>query len=145
MGPRQVKAAIRPDTALVSVMYANNEIGTIQPIPEIAAVCKEAGVLFHTDAVQAVGQLAIDVKAQQIDLLSLSGHKLHAPAGVGALYVRKGIMLPNLIDGGGQERGQAGSALRTWLHRRPGKGHGDCLLHHCRESGQADSHAGEAH
>lgn len=104
--PQQVKDAIRPDTALVSVMYANNEIGTIQPIPEIAAICKEAGVLFHTDAVQAVGQVPIDVKAQKIDLLSLSGHKLHAPKGVGVLYIRKGVFLPNLIDGGGQERGK---------------------------------------
>ena len=104
--PQQVKKAIRPDTALVSVMYANNEIGTIQPISEIASICEQAGVLFHTDAVQAVGQVPIDVKAQKIDLLSLSGHKLHAPKGVGALYIRKGVFLPNLIDGGGQERGK---------------------------------------
>ena len=101
-----VKAAIRPDTALVTVMYANNEIGTIQPIAEIGAVCKAAGVYFHTDAVQAVGNVEIDVKAQNIDLLSLSGHKIHTPKGIGALYCRKGIALPNLIDGGGQERGR---------------------------------------
>ena len=100
-----VKNAIRPETALVTVMYANNEIGTIQPIPEIGAVCKQAGVLFHTDAVQAVGNVEIDVKAQNIDLLSLSGHKFHGPKGVGALYCRKGIRLQNLIDGGAQERG----------------------------------------
>jgi len=101
-----VKKAIRPDTALVSVMFANNEIGTIQPIPEIGAVCKEAGVLFHTDAVQAVGHVHINVKEMHIDMLSLSGHKFHAPKGIGALYIRKGLVLPNLIDGGGQEKGR---------------------------------------
>ena len=109
----KVKAAIRPDTALVSIMYANNEIGTIQPIPEIGAVCKEKGVLFHTDAVQAVGTVHINVKEQNIDMLSLSGHKLHAPKGVGALYVRKGIVLPNLIDGGGQEKGKRAGTENT--------------------------------
>lgn len=101
-----VEKAIRPDTALVTIMYANNEIGTIQPIAEIGAVCKAHGVLFHTDAVQAVGNVEIDVKAQNIDLLSLSGHKFHGPKGTGALYCRKGIRLPNLIDGGAQERGK---------------------------------------
>ncbi len=104
--PRDVEAAIREDTALVTIMYANNEIGTIQPIPEIGAICKKHGVLFHTDAVQAVGNVEIDVKQQNIDLLSLSGHKLHAPKGVGALYVRRGVRFPNLIDGGAQERGR---------------------------------------
>lgn len=99
-----VANAIRPDTALCTIMYANNEIGTIQPIAEIGAVCREKGVLFHTDAVQAVGQVPINVAEQQIDLLSLSGHKLHAPKGIGALYCRKGIRFPNLIDGGAQER-----------------------------------------
>jgi len=87
-------------------MYANNEIGTIQPIPEIGAICKKHGVIFHTDAVQAVGNLHINVKEQNIDLLSLSGHKFHAPKGVGALYIRNGIKMPNLIDGGAQERGR---------------------------------------
>ena len=101
-----MEAAIREDTALVTIMYANNEIGTIQPIPEIGAICKKHGVLFHTDAVQAVGNVEIDVKQQNIDLLSLSGHKLHAPKGVGALYVRRGVRFPNLIDGGAQERGR---------------------------------------
>ncbi|MDE6004357.1 MAG: cysteine desulfurase NifS [Oscillospiraceae bacterium] len=101
-----VENAIRPDTALVTIMYANNEIGTIQPISEIGAICKKHGVLFHTDAVQAIGNIEIDVKAQNIDLLSLSGHKFHAPKGIGALYVRKGIQLPNLIHGGGQESGK---------------------------------------
>ncbi|MBR2284057.1 MAG: cysteine desulfurase NifS [Ruminococcus sp.] len=102
--PEDVRRAIREDTALVSIMYANNEIGTIQPIPEIAAICKEKKVLFHTDAVQAVGHVEIDVKAQNIDMLSLSGHKIHAQKGIGVLYVRKGVVLPNFIHGGGQER-----------------------------------------
>lgn len=104
--PEDVEAAIREDTALVTIMYANNEIGTIQPIPEIGAICKKHGVLFHTDAVQAVGNVPINVKEQNIDLLSLSGHKLHAAKGVGALYIRRGIRMPNLIDGGAQERGR---------------------------------------
>ena len=104
--PQDVKNALRDDTALVTIMYANNEIGTIQPIAEIGAICKEHGVLFHTDAVQAVGNLKINVKEENIDLLSLSGHKLHAPKGVGALYVRRGVVLPNLIYGGAQERGK---------------------------------------
>lgn len=104
--PEDVKKAIREDTALVTIMYANNEIGTIQPVDEIAAVCKEKGVLFHTDAVQAVGHVEIDVHNQGIDMLSLSGHKIHAQKGIGALYIRKGIVLPNLIHGGGQERGK---------------------------------------
>ena len=103
---RQVKEAIREDTCLVTVMYANNEIGSVLPISEIGAVCKEAGVPFHTDAVQAVGHLAIDVKAQNIDMLSLSAHKFHGPRGVGALYCRRGLPLVNLIDGGAQERGK---------------------------------------
>ena len=103
---QQVKEAIRPDTCLVTVMYANNEIGSILPIEEIGAVCREAGVLFHADAVQAAGHLPIDVKAQHIDMLSLSGHKFHGPKGVGVLYIKKGIILPNLIDGGAQERGR---------------------------------------
>lgn len=103
---QQVADAIRPDTALVSIMYANNEIGTIMPIPEIGALCRERGVWFHTDAVQAVGNIEIDVAAQNIDMLSLSGHKIHAPKGIGALYIKKGIVLPNLIDGGEQERGR---------------------------------------
>ena len=103
---QQVKDAIREDTCLVTVMYANNEIGSVLPISEIGAVCKDAGVIFHTDAVQAVGHLRIDVKAQNIDMLSLSGHKFHGPKGVGALYVRKGLPLVNLIEGGAQERGK---------------------------------------
>ena len=103
---QQVKEAIRPDTCLVTVMYANNEIGSVLPIPEIGAICKEAGVPFHTDAVQAVGHIKINVKEQNIDMLSLSGHKFHGPKGVGALYVRRGLPLVNLIDGGAQERGK---------------------------------------
>lgn len=104
--PEQVAAAIRPDTCLVTIMYANNEVGTIQPIAEIGAVCKEKGVLFHTDAVQAAGHLHINVKEQNIDMLSLSGHKFHGPKGVGVLYSKKTIMLDNVINGGGQERGK---------------------------------------
>ena len=103
---QQVKDAIREDTCLVSVMYANNEIGSILPISEIGAVCREAGVLFHTDAVQAAGHLPIDVKAQNIDMLSLSAHKFHGPKGIGVLYARQGIFLTNLIEGGAQERGK---------------------------------------
>lgn len=102
----QVKSAIRDDTALVTVMYANNEIGSILPIGEIGAVCREKGVLFHTDAVQAAGHLRIDVREQNIDLLSLSAHKFHGPKGVGVLYAKKGVALTNLIDGGAQERGK---------------------------------------
>ena len=104
VNPADVESAIREDTALVTIMYANNEIGTVQPIPEIGAVCKAHGVYFHTDAVQAVGHVAINVKEQNIDLLSLSGHKIHAPKGIGILYMKNGIGLPNFIDGGGQER-----------------------------------------
>ena len=102
----QVAAAIRPDTILVSIMFANNEVGTIMPIQEIGAVCKEKGVLFHTDAVQAVGHIPVDVQAMHIDMLSLSAHKFHGPMGVGALYCRKGIRLPSYIMGGAQERGR---------------------------------------
>ena len=104
----QVRDAIRPDTCLVTVMYANNEIGSVLPIAEIGAVCKEKGVIFHTDAVQAAGHIHIDVKAQNIDMLSLSGHKFHGPKGVGALYARRGIPLVNVIEGGAQERGKRG-------------------------------------
>ena len=104
--PGAIDAAIREDTCLVSVMYANNEIGTIQPIAEIGALCRARGVLFHTDAVQAVGQLHINVAEQNIDMLSLSAHKFHGPKGVGALYVKKGVPLTNVINGGAQERGK---------------------------------------
>ena len=103
---QQVKDAIPPATCLVTTMYANNEIGSVLPIAEIGAICKEAGVIFHTDAVQAVGHLHINVKEQNIDMLSLSAHKFHGPKGVGALYVRKGIPLVNIIEGGAQERGK---------------------------------------
>ena len=103
---QQVEDALREDTCLVTIMYANNEVGTIQPIPEIGAVCQKHGVLFHTDAVQAAGHLAIDVKAQNIDMLSLSAHKFHGPKGIGVLYARKGIRLESLIEGGAQERGR---------------------------------------
>lgn len=104
--PEEVAAAIRPDTCLVSVMFANNEIGSIEPIAQIGQVCREKGVLFHTDAVQAAGHLHIDVKEQNIDMLSLSAHKFHGPKGVGVLYARRGIVLSNVIEGGAQERGK---------------------------------------
>lgn len=104
--PDELEAAIRPDTCLVTVMYANNEIGSIQPIAEIGAICKEKKVYFHTDAVQAVGHLDINVKEQNIDMLSLSAHKFHGPKGVGCLYARRGIILSNIIEGGAQERGK---------------------------------------
>ncbi len=103
---KELEAAIRDDTCLVTVMTVNNEIGTIQPVAEIGEICKKHGVLFHTDAVQAVGHLPVDVKAQNIDMLSASAHKFHGPKGVGFLYARKGIILSNLIEGGAQERGK---------------------------------------
>ncbi|MBQ7058061.1 MAG: cysteine desulfurase [Firmicutes bacterium] len=104
--PEEVEAAIREDTCLVTIMYANNEIGTIQPIREIGAICRKKGVLFHTDAVQAIGHIPVDVKADNIDMLSSSAHKFHGPKGVGFLYVRKGIRVTNLIEGGAQEGGK---------------------------------------
>ena len=103
-----LRNAIRPDTCLVTIMFSNNEIGTVQPIREIGALCREKGVLFHTDAVQAVGHMPIDVEKDNIDMLSLSGHKFHAPKGVGALYCKKSIKLKNFIEGGAQERGKRG-------------------------------------
>ena len=103
--PKDLESAIRPDTILFTIMFANNEIGTIQPIAELAAIARKHSILFHTDAVQAVGHVPIDVSAMNIDLLSLSAHKFNGPRGVGALYVRKGIMLPSYLTGGGQERG----------------------------------------
>lgn len=108
VSPKLVEAAITDKTAVVTIMYANNEIGTIQPIKEIAEICRAKGVLFHTDAVQAIGNIEIDVVEQNIDMLSLSGHKIHAPKGVGALYVKRGIPLTNFIDGGAQERNRRG-------------------------------------
>lgn len=106
ISPNQVSEAIRDDTCLVTVMYANNEIGTIQPIKQIGQICRQKGVIFHTDAVQAAGHLHIDVNDQNIDMLSLSAHKFHGPKGVGVLYAKKGIPLCNIIEGGAQERGK---------------------------------------
>lgn len=103
---KQLESAITDKTILVSIMFANNEIGTIQPIKEIGALCREKKVLFHTDAVQAIGSVPVDVKEMNIDLLSLAGHKLYGPKGIGALYIRKGVRIDNLIHGGGQERGR---------------------------------------
>lgn len=108
-----VRQAIRPDTALVTIMCANNEIGTIQPVKEIGLICREQGVLFHTDAVQAVGHIPLDFKEMNLDMLSLSAHKFHGPKGVGALLIRKGIRFDNLIDGGAQERGRRASTENT--------------------------------
>ena len=106
VSPVQIAEAIRSDTILVTVMYANNEIGTIQPIQEIGVICRKNGVLFHTDAVQAAGHLPINVKEDQIDMLSLSAHKFNGPKGIGVLYAKTGVFLTNLIEGGGQERGK---------------------------------------
>ena len=109
----ELEKAIREDTALVTIMYANNEIGTLQPITEIGELCKEKKVIFHTDAVQAVGNVPIDVKAQNIDLLSMSAHKFHGPKGMGALYIRRGLIIPNLVDGGAQEWGKRAGTENT--------------------------------
>lgn len=109
----ELEKAITDKTGLVTIMYANNEIGTIQPIAEIGKLCREKGIVFHTDAVQAVGNVPIDVKAQNIDMLSMSGHKFHGPKGIGALYIKKGIYFPNLIDGGGQESGRRAGTENT--------------------------------
>ena len=115
--PAELAAALRDDTALATVMYANNEIGTIQPVAELGAICRAHGVPFHTDAVQAAGHVRIDVARESIDLLSLSAHKFHGPRGIGALYVRKGLSLPNLIEGGAQERGRrAGTENLPAIH-----------------------------
>ena len=110
---KQVEEAIRPDTALVSVMYINNEIGTIQPVKEIGAVCKKAGVPFHTDAVQAVGHIPVDVNADNIDMLAISAHKFHGPKGIGALYCRKTVPLMSFVEGGAQERGRRAGTENT--------------------------------
>lgn len=111
--PEQVESALREDTALVTVMYANNEIGTVQPISEIGAVCLEHGVLFHTDAVQAVGHIKVDVVKDNIDMLSVSAHKFHGPKGIGILYAKRGIALQNIIYGGAQERGKRAGTENT--------------------------------
>ena len=133
VNPEDIKAAITDETALVSVMFVNNEIGTIEPLAEIGKICREKGVLFHTDAVQAAGQIKIDVKSKNIDMMSVSAHKFHGPKGVGALYVRRGIPLTNIIEGGAQERGKRGGtenvpgiaamavALKTECEKIPAK------------------------
>lgn len=111
--PEELMAALRDTTGLVTVMYANNEIGTVQPISEIGAICRENGIIFHTDAVQAVGNVPIDVKKENIDMLSLSGHKFHGPKGTGVLYIRRGVFPKNLIDGGAQENGRRAGTENT--------------------------------
>lgn len=111
--PEELRRAIREDTGLVSIMYANNEVGTIQPIEALGAICREEGIWFHTDAVQAAGTLPIDVVKEHIDLLSLSGHKFHGPKGIGALYIREGLHFPSLIDGGEQESGRRAGTENT--------------------------------
>ncbi len=111
--PEELETAIKDTTGLVTIMYANNEIGTIQPIAEIGAICREKGVIFHTDAVQAVGNVPINVKEQNIDMLSLSGHKFHGPKGTGVLYIRRGVFPKNLIDGGAQENGRRAGTENT--------------------------------
>ena len=113
VSPSQLGKAISDETVLVSIMHANNEVGTVQPIRELAVIAHERGALFHTDAVQAVGHVEIDVKKQNIDLLSLSAHKFHGPKGIGALYIRKGILLSNLLEGGAQERGKRAGTENT--------------------------------
>ena len=122
---QQVKSALRADTCLVTVMYANNEIGSILPIAEIGEVCREAGVLFHTDAVQAAGHVPIDVQAQHIDMLSLSAHKFHGPKGIGVLYARQGVPLTSLIEGGAQERGKRAGTENLPAIMGMAKGKGD--------------------
>ena len=143
-----VAAAIREDTALVTIMYANNEVGTIQPIAEIGAVCREKGVPFHTDAVQAVGHLDIDVERDKIDMLSLSAHKFHGPKGVGALYCRKGLPLLPFIEGGAQERQPPGRHGKSGRDRGTGRCAGGGLCQpgaqrrpYLRSAGQADRRA----
>ena len=137
----QVAKAIRPDTALVTIMYANNEIGSVMPIAEIGAVCREKGVLFHTDAVQAAGHLHINVREQNIDMLSLSGHKFHGPKGVGVLYTRQGIPLTNIIEGGAQERGKrAGTENIPGIVGMAAGG----LRPYRRDNGEGDRSAGQA-
>lgn len=111
--PEQLEAAVTEKTGLVTIMYANNEIGTVLPIPELAQVCKKYGIIFHTDAVQAVGNVHIDVKEQNIDMLSLTGHKLQAPKGIGALYIRKGVSIRTFMDGGGQEKSKRAGTENT--------------------------------
>ena len=126
-----MEKAIREDTALVTRTYANNEIGTIQPIAEIGKICKEKGVIFHTDAVQAAGHLHIDVNKENIDMLSLSGHKFHGPKGVGVLFARKNIPLVNIIEGGAQERGRrAGTETKSSGYCRYGKSINGCNKSH---------------
>lgn len=129
-----LKAAIRPDTILITIMFANNEIGTIQPIEEIGKIAKEHGIIFHTDAVQAAGHIPIDVKALNIDLLSMSGHKIYAPKGVGALYIRKGIKIKNLIHGGQQERGRRATTENVPGIVGIGKAMEDAVAHMAEET-----------
>lgn len=137
-------AAIREDTCLVTVMFANNEIGTVQPIAEIGALCREKGIPFHTDAVQAAGHMPIDVKAMNIDMLSMSGHKFHAPKGVGVLYAKRTMPIFNLIEGGAQERGRPGRHGECGGHRGPGRGAQGVRGQHGGQHREDHPHAGQA-
>ena len=138
----ELKKAIRPDTILISVMFANNEIGTIQPIKEIGEIAKEHGILFHTDAVQAFGQVPIDVNEYHIDMLSASGHKLNGPKGIGFLYIRKGVKIRSLIHGGAQERKRRAGTENVPGIVGLGKAVERAIAHHgsayCKESGKPE-------
>lgn len=140
--PEQVAEAIREDTCLVTIMYANNEIGTIQPVTEIGAICREKGVLFHTDAVQAAGHLHIDVKEQNIDMLSLSAHKFHGPKGIGALYAKRGIILETIINGGRAGARKTRGYREYPCHHGHGSGSGRSLCGHGRAQRKTNGPAG---
>lgn len=145
VNPADLESAIRPDTTLVSVMYANNEIGSVQPIPELGKICSDRNVIFHTDAVQAAGHIPIDVKDQHIQLLSLSAHKFHGPKGVGALYVQKGLRFPNLIEGGAQEKNRRAGNGKRRRNRWAWQGNRNRVYQHGRKQPENETSQGQAH